>query len=200
MPVHPDDVEKTAIITPFGTYVFFFSTFGLRNSGATFQRLMDSIFCDVPFCVVFVDDILIFSKSCEDHVVHLRVVLQLLRDNGLIVRPDKCVFGAEAVDFLGHRVSAAGVSPLASKVAAVREFPRPESIKSLQVFLGMVNWYHRRIPHAGDILYTAIVYVLCYHPRSLRGTTNVSWLSIMPRTLWLMLLRSLSLFLVFLLF
>ena len=92
VPVHSEDVEKTAIITPFGTYVFYFSTFGLRNSGATFQRLMDSIFGDLPFCVVYVDDILVFSKSHEEHALHLRSVLKLLDNNGLVVRPDKCVF------------------------------------------------------------------------------------------------------------
>ena len=140
VPVHSEDIEKTAIITPFGTYVFYFSTFGLRNSGATFQRLMDSIFGDLQFCVVFVDDILVFSKSHEEHALHLRSVLKLLDYNGLVVRPDKCVFGVDAVDFLGHRVSSAGVTPLASKVESIRNFPRPSSVKALQEFLGMVNY------------------------------------------------------------
>ena len=128
IPVHRDDIEKTAIITPFGTYVFQFTTFGLRNSGATFQRVMDSILGDLPFCVVYVDDILIFSNSHEEHAYHLRTVLRLLQENDFVVRPDKCVFGAEEIDFLGHRVSSDGVSPLASKVTAVRRFPRPQSL------------------------------------------------------------------------
>ena len=81
VPVHPDDVPKTTIITPFGSYFFHYSTFGLRNSGATFQCMMDQIFGDVPFCLVYVDDILIFSDNDTDHAEHLQRVLQLLKDN-----------------------------------------------------------------------------------------------------------------------
>ena len=152
VPVHPDDVEKTAISTPFGTYLFYFSTFGLRNSGATFQRLMDSIFGELTFCAVYVDDILLFSKSHEEHATHLRTVLQLLQDNGLVVRPDKCVFGVDRVSFLGHDISSSGVAPLQSRVDAIRRFPRPTSVKALQEFLGVVNYYHRFISHAAEIL------------------------------------------------
>ena len=97
VPVHPSDVPKTAIITPFGSYVFHYSTFGLKNSGATFQRMMDSIFGQLPNVIVYMDDLLVFSNSVTDHEQHLRSVLSLLRNNGLIVRPDKCVFAANAV-------------------------------------------------------------------------------------------------------
>ena len=169
VPVHPDDVEKTAIITPFGTYVFYFSTFGLRNSGATFQRLMDLLFGDLPYCAVYVDDILISSKNYDEHVMHLRTVLQILQDNGLVVRPDKCVFGADAVDFLGHRVSSSGVAPLTSKVEAIRNFPRPTSIKALQEFLGMINYYHRFIPRVAEIL------APLYDALGGRQATELSW-------------------------
>ena len=146
VPVHPDDVSKTAIITPFGTYVFHYSTFGLRNSGATFQRLMDGLLGDLPFCICYVDDILIFSKDEEEHRRHLRAVLEILRANGLVVRFDKCIFGARQVEFLGHELSASGVRPLASKVETVAKFPTPANVKSLQEFIGMVNYYHRFLP------------------------------------------------------
>ena len=146
VPVHAADVPKTAIITPFGTYVFFYSTFGLRNAGATFQRLMDNIFGDLSYCICYVDDILIHSKSEKEHHEHIRNVLQLLRDNGLVVRRDKCVFGASKVEFLGYEITASGVRPLPSKVDAIRKFPTPTKVKSLQEFTGMVNYYHRFLP------------------------------------------------------
>ena len=152
VPVHPDDVDKTCIITPFGSYVFYFSTFGLRNSGATFQRLMDTLFGCVPFCIVYVDDILIFSKNHDEHKQHLRVVLQILQENGLVVRPDKCQFGATSIDFLGHKIDADGIHPLEKKVEAVKNFPTPLTTKSLQEYLGLLNYYHRFVPHVAGIV------------------------------------------------
>ena len=74
VPVHPNDVPKTAMITPFGSYVFYYSTFGLRNSGATFQRLMDYIFGQTSICLVYIDDLLVFSDTPEEHEQHLRTV------------------------------------------------------------------------------------------------------------------------------
>ena len=147
VPMNPADIPKTALTTPFGTYTFNYSCFGLRNAGATFQRMMDGLLGDLPFCVSYVDDILVFSANPEDHLRHLRVLLDRLRTAGLVVRHDKCTFGAHEVDFLGHRISAKGVRPLRSKVSAVESFPVPQSIKSLQEFVGMVNYYHRFIPN-----------------------------------------------------
>ncbi|XP_066941368.1 uncharacterized protein [Macrobrachium rosenbergii] len=134
VPVHLDDVPKTASIMPFVTYTFSYSTFGLRNAGATFQRLMDAILVDLPFCVCYLDDILIFSRSLEEHLHHVRF--------------DKCTFRAEKLDFLGHEndeISLAGVRPMAFKVDAVKKFPTPKSIKSLQEFLSMVSYYRHFI-------------------------------------------------------
>lgn len=152
VPMHEEDVPKTAITTPFGTYTFNYSCFGLRNAGATFQRLMDGILGDLPFCVCYVDDILVFSSSKKDHLQHLQVVLDRLQQNGLVVKYDKCTFGAQEVEFLGHHLSARGVAPLPVKVEAVKEFPTPSTVKNLQEFLGMVNFYHRFIPHVAAIL------------------------------------------------
>ncbi|XP_068247902.1 uncharacterized protein [Palaemon carinicauda] len=108
---------------------------------ATFQRLMDSILSDLPFCCCYLDDIIIFSRSREEHKHHIHAVLKHLQENGLVVHFDKCTFGAERVDFLGHKVSSTGVHPMTSKVEAVRTFPTPMTIKVLQEFLSMVNYY-----------------------------------------------------------
>jgi len=159
VPVHPDDINKTAIITPFGSYVFAYSTFGLRNAGATFQRMMDGIFGDLSYCVCYVDDILIFSKTEAEHHEHLKSVLQLLKDNGLVVKLDKCQFGVTTTEFLGHEISADGVRPLSSKVDAIQKFPAPSTVKGLQEFVGMVNYYHHflpRIAHTMAPLYQAL--------------------------------------------
>ena len=152
VPVHPDDVDKTCIITPFGSFVFHYSTFGLRNAGATFQRLMDTIIGELPFCIVYVDDILVFSKSEKEHHQHLRTVLEILQQNGLVVRPDKCTFGVPSVDFLGHRIDSNGICPNDGKVNAVKHFPVPSSIKSLQEYVGLINYYHRFVPNLAGIL------------------------------------------------
>lgn len=159
VPVYPDDVPKTAIVTPFGSYVFYFSTFGLRNAGCTFQRLMDQIFGDLSFVIVYVDDILIFSKDIDTHRQQLRHVLEIMKDNALVARPDKCVFCVDSVDFLGHHINADGIRPLDTKVAAVSNFPRPTSVKAVQEFTGLLNYYHRFIPGAAQTmapLYEAI--------------------------------------------
>ena len=83
VPVHPDDVPKTTILTPFGSYMFYYSTFGLRNSGATFQRLMDSIFGQTSNCLVYIDDLLVFSDTPEEHEQHLRTALSKLQANDI---------------------------------------------------------------------------------------------------------------------
>ena len=122
------------------------------NSGATFQRMMDQIFGHLPYCKVYIDDILIASENHREHRDHLRSVLELLHINGLVIRKDKCVFGASAIDFLGHDISGDGIRPLPSKVDAVSKFPKPTTVKQLQEFLGMINYYHRFIHNAAGIL------------------------------------------------
>ena len=105
MPIDPADVPKTTIITYIGSHVFHYSTFCLKNSGAAFQCMMDSIFGEIPKCLIYMDELLMFSANNSEYELHFWEVLSLLRENRLILRQDKCTFAAPIVDFLGHRIN-----------------------------------------------------------------------------------------------
>lgn len=152
VPVHAEDVPKTAVITPFGLFEFLGMLFGLKGAAQTFQRLMDSVLRGLPFVFVYLDDILVASCSASQHESHLRQVFQRLAAHGLIINPSKCQFGLPVLDFLRHRISAEGVVPLPDRVQAISAFPRPTSVKALQEFLGMINFYNRFLPRAAHLL------------------------------------------------
>uniref|UniRef100_A0A674MCK3 Gypsy retrotransposon integrase-like protein 1 n=1 Tax=Takifugu rubripes TaxID=31033 RepID=A0A674MCK3_TAKRU len=152
VPVRPADVPKTAVITPFGLFEFLRMPFGLKSAAQTFQRLMDSVLRDLPFLFVYLDDILVASTSQAEQVAHLRALFQHLSQHGLIINPAKCQFGLSTIDFLGHHVTRYGAVPLPEKVEAIASFPRPVTVKALQEFLGMVNFYHRFLPRAADLM------------------------------------------------
>ncbi len=101
---------------------------------------------------IYMDDILVASVDEQSHLSQLRQLLERLREFGLVLNLEKCQFGREEVDFLGHRISAQGVEPLSSHLSAIQEFGRPADIKALQSFLGLVNFYRRFIPGAARIL------------------------------------------------
>jgi hypothetical protein len=148
IPMHAADVPKTAIITPFGLFEYTQMTFGLRNAGNTFQRLMDRLLGGLAFVFVYLDDVLIGSVDELQHADHLRAVLSILQTAGLVLNGEKCVLGVPALDFLGHRVAARGITPLMSAVDAVMQYPLPSTIKQLQAFLGVVNFYRKFVPAA----------------------------------------------------
>lgn len=152
IPVHPDDIEKTAVITPFGLYEYPKMSFGLRNAAQTMQRLMDIVTRGLDFVTVYIDDILIASNSREEHIQHLRQLFERLRSHGLKIHPAKSLLGVSTLDFLGHKVSAEGISPLPQKVQAITEFPKPTTVKKLRQFLGVVNYYRRFLPNAATKL------------------------------------------------
>ena len=137
----PEDVEKTAIITPFGLFEFLRMPFGLRNSGQSFQQFMDEVAEGLENLFIFMDDRLLASKNKEEHKKHLEGVMARFKQYGLALNAEKCAFFQTEVEYLGHLVSAEGISPLPAKVAAIREMPRPSTKTGLLSFLGAVNFY-----------------------------------------------------------
>jgi len=153
IPIHPDDVEKTAVSTSFGMYEFLYMPFGLRNAAATFQRFVDSVFFKCKCVFVYLDDILVFSKDESQHIKDLDEVLNILSDNNMKLCLDKCSFLQTKLDFLGCELSANGVSPSKKKLYEIGEFPQPTNSKSLRSFLGLVNFYRRLIPNFATIVF-----------------------------------------------
>lgn len=147
VPVASADMYKTAFATPFGLYEFTRMPFGLCNAPATFQRMMLEVLGPMLFdyCTVYLDDIIVFSRTEADHLQHVAAVLARLRAFGLHARDGKSVFGVAELPFLGHVVSAAGVSPNPAKVAAIRNMPVPADLADIRRFLGMVGYYRKFI-------------------------------------------------------
>jgi hypothetical protein len=171
IPMHSADIEKTAITTPFGLFEFTRMPFGLRNAGCTFQRLMDRALAGLNNAFWYLDDIIVASKSVQEHVEHLCGLFERLQKNGLIVNSDKCVFAVSTVDFLGHTVSVRGIKPMACHAAALLQHPRPAKVKQLQAFLGLINFYRRFIPAAAKILRPLTEFL----KGGKSGTTAVEW-------------------------
>ncbi|GBG59182.1 hypothetical protein CBR_g32198 [Chara braunii] len=141
--IRPEDQHKTAFQTRYGLYEFVVMPFGLCNAPGTFQHAMNRIFhyhLD-KFVVVYLDDILIFSKSAEEHAKHVETVLSLLRQHKYKVNLEKCEFGRTKILYLGHELSAEGIRPEDAKVASIRDWPRPQTVTEVRSFLGMCGYY-----------------------------------------------------------
>jgi len=151
--LEPQDADKTAFVCREGSFRFRTMPFGLCNAGATFQRLMDMVLAGLNFdvCLIYLDDIIIYSTTPEQHIERLRSVLQRLRGAGLKLKPSKCDVMRSSVDFLGHRVSAEGIQPDLQKVSAVTEWPTPVTLRDLRAFLGMCGYYRRFVDHFSSV-------------------------------------------------
>ncbi|KAL0549529.1 hypothetical protein IC582_014014 [Cucumis melo] len=147
------DVPKTAFRSRYGHYEFIVMSFGLTNALAVFMDLMNRVFREFldTFVIVFIDDVLIYSKTEAEHEEYLRMVLQTLRDNKLYAKFSKCEFWLKQVSFLGHVVSKAGVSVDLAKIEAVISWTRPSTVSEVRSFLGLAGYYRRFVENFSRI-------------------------------------------------
>ncbi|KAL0540282.1 hypothetical protein IC582_024516 [Cucumis melo] len=151
--IKDEDIPKTAFRSRYGHYEFIVMSFGLTNAPAVFMDLMNRVFREFldTFVIVFIDDILIYSKTEAEHEGHLRMVLQTLRDNKLYAKFSKCEFWLKQVSFLGHVVSKAGVSVDPAKIEVVTGWTRPSTVSEVRSFLGLAGYYRRFVENFSRI-------------------------------------------------
>jgi hypothetical protein len=149
----PEDITKITFCTHQGHYEFLVMSFGLCNAPSTFQATMNLIFEPYlrQFVIVFFDDILIYSKSFEDHLTHLQLVFQMLLHHSFFLKLTKCQFAQQSLSYLGHIVSAQGVGPDPEKIVAMTQWPSPTNLKKLRGFLGLTGVYRKFIKNYASI-------------------------------------------------
>ena len=153
IPMLPEDKDKTCFTTIYGNYNFVVMPFGLCNAPATFQREMNRIFFNlIGKCVfIYIDDLIIFSDSLEQHITDLESVFNILYDNGLKINIEKCHFFKKDVEILGHRLTVNGLMPQDSKIKVILSWLPPQNIKQLRSFLGAVGYYRKFIANFAQI-------------------------------------------------
>ena len=147
----PADIPKTAFRTTTGLYQYKVLPMGLTNAPSVFMAAMNRILSDLKFAIVYLDDILIFSKSPEEHIKHVEAVLQRLKQHTFYAKLKKCDFFKKEIKFLGHIVSAEGVSPDPQKVAVVKSWPTPQNVNEIRAFLGLANYFRKFIENYSGI-------------------------------------------------
>ncbi|MCQ7691370.1 reverse transcriptase family protein, partial [Salmonella enterica] len=143
--IREGDIQKTAFRTRYGHYEFLVMPFGLTNAPAAFMDLMNRVFHPYldKFVIVFIDDILIYSKSIAEHEHHLKTVLEVLRQEKLYAKLSKCNFWLNEIMFLGHVISSAGISVDPHKIEAVIKWKQPSNVSDIRSFLGLAGYYRR---------------------------------------------------------
>jgi hypothetical protein len=153
MKIRPEDIHKTAFVTWYGQYEYTVVSFGLMNAPTYFMNMMNEVFMDeLDKCeVVFIDDILVFSKTAKEHEEHVRIVLGKLREHQLYAKFSKCDIWMEEFAFLGHVLSAKGVDVDPSKIEAVSKWQSLKSVTEIRSFLGLTEYYRRFIENFSKI-------------------------------------------------
>ena len=166
--VVPKHVERTAFQTKFGSFQYLVMPFGLCNAPATFQRTMNIIFAKCrPFVAIYLDDLIIHSKTWPEHLQHLRRAFSVLREEKFYAKTSKCAFAQSEIDFCGFRLNAEGVTTQPEKIRAVRDWKAPTDPKGIRSFLGLCGFYQRFVPG-----YSTLVSPLT---DLLKKTTQWSW-------------------------
>jgi hypothetical protein len=147
VPVKEADIPKTAFITKHGLYEFVTMPFGLCNAPATFQRLMELTLQGLQWtkCLIYLDDVVVFSATHEEHIQRLKEVLERLKTSGLKLSPEKCHFFQPSVTFLGHVVSSEGIKPDPQNIVKLIDWPVPKSVRDVRAFLGFANYYRKYV-------------------------------------------------------
>ena len=152
VPVRSEDRAKTAFATPFGLHQFTRMPFGLQGAPVTFQIMVDRLLEETgDFTNAYIDDVVIYSSSWEEHLVHLREVLNRIQKAGLKVKPGKCQLGMTYCVYLGHVIGNGEIRPEMSKVKAVQDFKVPTTKKAVRAFLGLTEYYRKFIPDYASI-------------------------------------------------
>lgn len=171
--VAPDDVEKTAIITPFGLFEFPRMSFGLRNAAQTFQRFMNTtVLQGLDFLFSYIDDVIVASNNETEHKEHLEIIFQRFNKYGITINLSKCDFCKTEIEFLGYKVTTEGIHTLDDKVKVIENLPKPETVEQLRRFLGMINFYRAHIPKAAENQAVLHSYI---HDSKKRDKTKIVW-------------------------
>jgi hypothetical protein len=152
--LHEDDKKKTAFITRSGIFEFMRMPFGLTGAVATFQNAMNSVLSGLTWklCLVYLDDVLVFSKSFEEHCAHLKLIFDRFREANVSLKADKCNFFARKTRYLGHVISADGIATDPRLVDKVRDCPAPKDRSELNTFLALARYYSSFVPHFSDVV------------------------------------------------
>ncbi|KAL9963057.1 hypothetical protein ACROYT_G032222 [Oculina patagonica] len=147
-----EDIPKTAFVTPDGLYEFLKMPFGMVNSAATLKRAMKRLLKDLPNVEFYWDDILVHTRTWEEHLEALRELFKRLLQFGMTVRPSKCIFGVDSVEFLGHQLQCGLVGLHEDNVAKIRDAPRPSTKKQIRSFMGLAGYYRDFIPNFAAVV------------------------------------------------